>query len=546
VQGVEASGSHEAGDNLSAAGPAGLPLKIFINYRHEDMPGTAWALYLKLAGPFGAENVFFDNGTLRPGMRWLEEVKSHLASGGVLIALIGTKWMSSLTARRQRGGDDYVAMEIDLALRSPAATVIPALVDDAVPPKANELPPSLRALPDCHAERLRHTHLADDIERLIGRLSEIRAGAPGIAAEHEPGRPRAPQSPSGQIDKAAAVAADDETTSRAATTAAAQDVLPADDGHYQMVTDEADNLIVFLGAGVNADDHEGTWEQGSATLPDDRDLARYLAGKVRLNSELRDLAEVAQYVREIRGEPNVYRWVKQVLVTDSEPGPIHKYLANFPKRLAELGLEKRYPMIVTSKYDTALERAFREAGEPFDVAVYMSPGTDNMRRFVHLPWGQADPEPIVKPNVYAGFPFVAEDGKLTQTVIVRINGVVEDPSVGYGWKSNYVITEDHYIDYMGGRLAEEVVPGQILAKLREASCLFLGYTMADWRLRVFLRWIWRGDKFGLATHWAVARDPDVLERRFWQRMGVSLYRSRLIDYLQGFDTFLDDHRDELT
>ena len=66
-------------------------------------------------------------------------------------------------------------------------------------------------------------------------------------------------------------------------------------------------------------------------------------------------------------------------------------------------------------------------------------------------------------------------------MIVRINGAVDDLAAGYRWKSNFVITEDHYIDYLGGRSAEEVVPTQILAKLRQASCLFLGYTIADWR-----------------------------------------------------------------
>ena len=40
-----------------------------------------------------------------------------------------------------------------------------------------------------------------------------------------------------------------------------------------------------------------------------------------------DLAGVAQYVREIRGEPNVFKWVKQVLAVGSEPGPVHRYLA---------------------------------------------------------------------------------------------------------------------------------------------------------------------------------------------------------------------------
>jgi len=310
-----------------------------------------------------------------------------------------------------------------------------------------------------------------------------------------------------------------------------------EDDHFQMVADEAAYLVVFLGAGANADDHEGGWRQGEM-LPDDIDLANHLAAKVRLKAERPDLAQVAQYISEVRGEANVFRWAREILAVDCEPSPVHRYLAHFPKRLDELGFEKSYQMIVTPKYDAALERAFREEGEPFDVAIYMAQrGTPNSGRFLHLPWGQASPLPVIKANDYTDFPFIADDSRLTRTVIVRIMGAIDDPSAGYGWKGNYLITQDDYIDFLGGRSAEEVVPGQILAKLREASCLFLGYTMADWRLRVFLRWIW-GDKLGGGLHWAVERDPDVLERRFWQSFGVSLYKCPLTEYVKAFDNFL--------
>ena len=118
---------------------------------------------------------FLISGTLRPGMRWFEEIKSHLAGGGAFIALIGPTWMPSLTTHLQRGGEDYVAKEIDLALRSgPRVTVIPVLVGDAELPDPRELPPSLRALPGCQQERLRHTNLLDDIDHLIRRLGEVR------------------------------------------------------------------------------------------------------------------------------------------------------------------------------------------------------------------------------------------------------------------------------------------------------------------------------------------------------------------------------------
>jgi hypothetical protein len=507
--------------------PPEPPLKVFISYRHAEMPGTAWALYLGLKDRFGAQNVFFDNSTLHGGMQWLDEIKSHVTGAGAFLVLIGPNWMQSLTAHQQRGDVDWVAKEIDLALRSrPNVTVIPVLIDGAVAPDRSELPPSLKPLPGCQAERLHHNNLLDDIQHLADRLSTIREGLTGTTTQPGPGPEPLPEPGNGQ--------------SREVSPAPSDQVLAVEDDHFQMLVDEAAYLVVFLGAGANADDHEGPWCQG-AMLPDDIDLANYLAGKVKLASDRPDLAEVAQYVTEVHSESHVFRWAREILAVDCEPGPVHRYLAHLPKRLEELGLEKRYQMIVTPKYDAALERAFREEGEPFDVAVYMAQrGTPNSGRFLHLPWGNVGPVPVVKPNDYTDFPFVADDGRLTRTVIVRINGSIDDSSAGYRWPRNYLITEDHYIDYLGGRTAEEVVPGQILAKLREASCLFLGYTIADWRLRVFLRWIW-GDKLGAGMHWAVERDPNVLEQRFWQRFGVSLYKCPLTEYVKALDKFLEEN-----
>jgi len=172
---VEKSEPRGAGGSEPADGQAGSSLKIFINYRHEDVQGTAWALYIKLEERFGADNVFFDHGSLRPGMHWFDEIRSHLAQSGAVIALIGPQWTSILTTHLQGGGKDYVVKEIDLALRAgPRVTLIPLLVDEAELPDPHDLPPALKALPGCQAERLRHTNLLDDIGRLIGRLGAVR------------------------------------------------------------------------------------------------------------------------------------------------------------------------------------------------------------------------------------------------------------------------------------------------------------------------------------------------------------------------------------
>ena len=195
--------------------------------------------------------------------------------------------------------------------------------------------------------------------------------------------------------------------------------------------------------------------------------------------------------------------------------------------LEEQGFEKRYQLIVSTNFDMALEKAFDEEEEPYDLAVYMASGPDK-GKFVHFPF-DGDPQPVVTPNAYGKFP-IGDYGELERTVLMKIHGAV-DGSVGdYRWKENYVITQDHYIDYLSRSPVESLVPVQILDKLRESHCLFLGYTMRDWNLRVFLKRIWRGEPLG-ARSWSVELDPDVLEKEFWSQSCVDLYAADLADYV---------------
>ena len=82
--------------------PSAPALKVFINYRHEDMPFAALTLYRELKGRFGAENVFFDGAALQPGMDWLREIKLNLTgAAGAFLALIGPAWLDTMTAHEQ-------------------------------------------------------------------------------------------------------------------------------------------------------------------------------------------------------------------------------------------------------------------------------------------------------------------------------------------------------------------------------------------------------------------------------------------------------------
>ena len=79
---------------------------------------------------------------------------------------------------------------------------------------------------------------------------------------------------------------------------------------------------------------------------------------------------------------------------------------------------------------------------------------------------------------------------------------------------------------------ESLVPVQILGKLTDSHCLFLGYAMRDWHLRVFLKRIWRGQPLG-SKSWAVERDPDVLEKDFWSQFGVEFFAAALDEYVEA-------------
>jgi len=485
-------------------------LKVFINYRRDDTGGEARLVYDRLAQHFGSKNVFLDVVSIESGMQWLEQLKLQGRSCGAFLALIGRDWTPSMKARARARVvepiDDYVKVEIETALRRrPAVTVIPVLIGDSTdPPPADELPRSISSLVELQAERVRLDYLDQDVARLIERLERIPEEGPEPPAE----RPA--------------------QHSRRFVPRVVPDVDPA---HYEEVLGymvEEGSVVPLLGSRVNAE------SSGEQSLPDADQLAADLAQRFDFDGSPNDLAAVAQYVFVTRGSPFLYKTLKQILAVDADASPVHHFFARFPKTLEQLGLPKRYQMIVTTNYDNALECAFDRENEPYDLAVYMASGPDR-GKFVHFPYDGA-PEAVSVPNHYGKFP-IDDYGDLDRTVIIKIHGAVDGNMGDYRWKENYIITEDQYIDYLSTRPTESLVPVQILEKLRGSHCLFLGYNVHDWNLRVFLKRIWRDVAID-AQSWAVERSPDVLEDRFWRRFGVGVIPSGLHDYVSALSASL--------
>ena len=505
------------GDEDRAAPDAGaLPRRIFINYRREETAGDARALYNELAPRYGAANVFLDVVTLKPGTKWLDEIKSHEGGSSSFVVLIGPRWLQTLQERAQERvvdpRDDFVRVEIEAALDSASGvTVVPVLIDDAVMPDADQLPRSLAELAEFQAAHLRHTRWDDDVAHLIEQIETMPSGRPAKKVRTVL-KPPPPPPPSGSAAPGLDAAHYDEL--------------------IKLMVDQG-TVVPVLGSRVNASDREESWEQGSRYLPDSDELAADLARRFDFTAQPFDLARVTQYVYTRLGKRDLCRTLREILTADCDPGSVHRFLATYPKAVKDLGLPRHYQMIVTTNYDNALERAFDDAKEPYDLAVYLASG-DQPGKFLHVPY-DGPPQVVGTPNDYTEFP-IDDSYELARTVIVKIHGAVDNARGPFQWRENYVITEDHYIDYLSRSPVESLIPVQILDKLRDCHCLFLGYSMRDWSLRVFLKRVWKGNPLD-AKSWAIERDPDSLEKEFWNDLGVEL----IVSPLDGYASQLGSH-----
>jgi DNA-binding SARP family transcriptional activator len=232
------------------------------------------------------------------------------------------------------------------------------------------------------------------------------------------------------------------------------------------------------------------------------------------------LPQVAQYIAVMKGSGPLYDELHDLLDTDLPPTTVHRFFAALPPLLRERGAP--HQLIVTTSYDLALERAFLDAGEEFDVVSYLAAGR-NRGKFCHVaPDGMGTL--IEVPNTYA-----TELSLERRTIILKLHGQVGRSAADREWES-FVVTEDDYIEYLAQSEVASVVPVALGAKLRRSHFLFLGYTMADWNLRLLLHRLW-GDQPLSYRSWAVQPEPMPLEREFWRRRDVDVLEIPLERYI---------------
>lgn len=482
-------------------------LHIFINYRRDDTGGHALLLADRLRQRFGTESVHFAVGG---GLE--TNPITQVAARSVFLALVGPAWVSSLrTAAGARPAEDSVRRELELALRDLPNTVIPVLVDAAMP-DPEILPRSLRGLSRKEAAELRHTYFDQDLAALIARLERLA----DVRADSSP-----PHRLSRSVRTELRVAPQPTPAQ-----AAAGIPQPYHDHYVDVIGGMLDGRVVpLLGPGVRG------------TSPTADELAAPLAEQFEAKPSR--LAEVAQWVAVTLGERRLHAAIRDLVAAQSTPTDVHRFLADVPGILRRAALEPRYQLIISASYDSGLESAFEDANEPYDYVLYLA----SSGCFVHVPWGENASGPIAtrirEPRTYAELP-IDDDGQLARTIIVKIHGGADGHEGGLAWHDNYVVTEDQYIDYLPTQNIQDHLPIQVLDKLTGSRCLFLGYVLRDWSARVFLRRIWMGKPIS-ENSWAIEQAPDVLEKASWSLVGhVELLAASLTDYVSTLRSMLGE------
>ena len=213
--------------------------------------------------------------------------------------------------------------EIELALRDLPDAVIPVLIDTSMP-KADTLPRSLRGLCRREPVQLRHVSFEHDLTALVARLEAtsdrpVARARAGRAAGDAPGRP------------------DDRTRTTAGVSSPYHD-------HY------ADVVRGMLdGGGGAAARSRRRGRDGDSRIASSDQFATTSAG----------LAEVAQRVAVTLGERRLYTAIKSLVAAQSQPGRVHRFLAEFPGIVRRLGLPPRHQLIISGNYDLGARACVR-------------------------------------------------------------------------------------------------------------------------------------------------------------------------------------------
>ena len=269
-----------------------------------------------------------------------------------------------------------------------------------------------------------------------------------------------------------------------------------------------------------------------SALPSGKAFAKLLAERSGYPGPPGDaLTKVAQFLEEI---PADRAFLLQEVARRFDQGITPDYQSAFTAFLAALPTAHVPRLILTTNYDTLVERTLERRGLPYLAISHVMRGSKYAGRLL----------------CYASLAAPLDAGTILplrrlEERLLDLETAAEPPVVVYkmhgtarlrgaeGLLDSVVLTENDYIEFLAEDTFQKI-PLTILRTLRAGRLLFLGYALEDWNFRVLLRrlaMLQQQEREGPRRHWACTFSADDVETRFWERRGVNLYN-------QSLDVFL--------
>ncbi len=144
--------------------------KLFICYRRADSAAVAGRFRDRLTEEFPG-SVFRDVDSIEGGEHFAALIKETIASCGIVLVLIGERWLSILKERSLRRTTDHVVTEITTALLH-KVRILPVLLEQASIPDANSLPNEICELTAFNSVTVRDATFEQDFQTLLSAIAK--------------------------------------------------------------------------------------------------------------------------------------------------------------------------------------------------------------------------------------------------------------------------------------------------------------------------------------------------------------------------------------
>ena len=257
------------------------------------------------------------------------------------------------------------------------------------------------------------------------------------------------------------------------------------------------------------------------------------------------LASVSQYIAlcDAKWLRNI---LKNVIQSSYQATPVHQFLAELPSILENKCYAPPYPLIVTTCLDSVLEQAFISKKQPFDLVAFIS--TPEGGHFEHTKYALTENGVQSEPNKHIRIPDANYEGisLADNPVILKLYGGVEFVHAKFCRKitiPEVTIAEDQLLDYLSQPNIEELLPKNLLSKLRDRdrNLWFQEYSPSCWNLRIILHRIWREQLYNpVKQWWAIEENLEHLDPMFWD----GKYQVELVN-VDSMETYIADIDNQL-